>query len=369
MKNKVNIYLDYQEDFRKSMDIYGEQLYKALKNNNLIDMELYRPQKTLWNKCIPEKYSFKNRASRYLDYPAKLALRRKEFSHIIDQSYAHLVMALNPEKCIVTVHDLIPMLAWSGRIPGFKLGHRPLLFEYSASFLKKFKKIIAISYSTKSNIQQLLDIPDEKIEVIYNGVDEIFRPLGPNERGQFLTLTIPKNVFKVLIIGNAEYKNNKSSLAAVELLESKFGLALQLVCLGADSVKFFKECENYKIARKPIFLMNMSLAQLVELYNFCDCLLFPSLYEGFGVPPLEAMACGLPVVSSNAGSLIEVVGNAALITEPMNIEGLATNLLRVLTEPIERERLISLGYIRSKLFTWNSTANKTFKLYREEWGI
>ena len=103
----------------------------------------------------------------------------------------------------------------------------------------------------------------------------------------------------------------------------------------------------------------------MELYNVVDCLLFPSLYEGFGLPPLEAMACGTPVVTSNAASIPEVVGNAAIILPPNNVDGLAEAVKDILEKKILRDDYIKRGLDNVKNFTWERSASKVFSLYKK----
>ncbi len=110
-------------------------------------------------------------------------------------------------------------------------------------------------------------------------------------------------------------------------------------------------------------LPNLSRAQLPDIYNLVDCLLFPSHYEGFGWPPLEAMACGTPVVASNAGSLSEVIGDAGIVHEPNDIEALARSMRDLLTVPELRENFVQRGLLRAKRFTWQETVRKTLEVY------
>lgn len=369
MKPKVNIFTVYREDNRKSMDIYADAIYKNLPKTNSFEISLYRPKKSKWNKYIPKTFNLETRFSRYINYPIELLSERGAFSHIIDQSYAHLASVLNPDKCIVTVHDLMPILAWKGLIPSLHPTHRPFLFEYSAYFLKKVKKIIAVSHSTKLDLVRLLGVSDNKIEVVHNGVDPLFKQLNSEKLVEKYANLIQEGVFNVLIIGNNFYKNNKSALAAIELFEIRYSCLVRVICLGNNLLKFEEDCRDVKLTLKPIFLMNISAEELVDLYNICDCLLFPSLYEGFGLPPLEAMACGLPVIASNLGALKEVVGSAAVIVEPTDIDGIATHLYRLFTEPHFRNELILRGLNRAKEFTWSVASKKILNIYEETWKI
>ena len=367
MKNTVNIFLNYKEDARKSMEIYSSALFNHSPSADF-NFLLYRPKKTYINGLIPNSLDLRTRVSRYIEYPIKAFFRRGSFNHVIDHTYSHLIGALGCKRSVITVHDLIPILAWQGKLDGIKLDHRPRLFEYSSSFFKKAARIIADSESTKKDLVNLLSIDDTKIDVVYLGVDPHFRPISNN--GEFNMLpSFDKNIFNVLIIGNAIYKNNRTAFSVVQRLEKHYGLKIQIICLGNDPEKFISDQDGFTFFRKPLFKQNLDLNAIVRLYNSCHCLLFPSIYEGFGMPPLEAMACGIPVVCANSGSLPEIVGQAALTANPMDVDALAFCVKKALTDSATRSQLVKCGLERSKAFTWEKAFEETLKVYKRAWVI
>ena len=351
------------------MEIYADSLYSHIPKINSLNVGIYRPKKSYYNKFIPNICNISTRVSRYIDYPLKTLPYKNDFNHIIDHSYSHLVQLLDPERCIVTVHDLIPILAWNGFIPSMKLNHRPLLFEYSCFFLKKVKKIIAVSQSTKNDLINQLDISEDKIQVIHNGVHNYFRPLLNKEEIKNNNNLFRDEYFNILIIGNSDYKNNKTAFEVVEILEKGYHLKIQLLCLGNDYDAFKLISSQHKLSTKPRFFCDLSSESVVELYNSSDCLFFPSLYEGFGFPPLEAMSCGVPVVSSNVASLPEIVGNAGLLADPCDKDAFVFHIYNVLTNNELKSDLIKKGLEKSSSFSWQKAATSTLELYKNTWDI
>ena len=140
---------------------------------------------------------------------------------------------------------------------------------------------------------------------------------------------------------------------------------IQLVWLGSDN-EVYNKCTNaIPLLNKVICYNDISQAELVNLYNSVDCLLFPSLYEGFGWPPLEAMACGTPAITSNISPLSEVVGDAALTNSPSDISGLVKSTLTILENEHTRFKYIELGLEHVKNYSWDVTASRVYNLYEK----
>lgn len=129
--------------------------------------------------------------------------------------------------------------------------------------------------------------------------------------------------------------------------------------------KLIQQIESLNLQKDIIFAGYVSELALAEIYNAVDLFVFPSLYEGFGIPPLEAMACGTPVITSNTSSLPEVVGDAAIQINPYDVEKFAEEMYEVLTNERLKEEMIRKGLERSKMFSWENSAKKTLKVYRE----
>lgn len=361
----VTLYQDFIEDRRISMDLYAENLGKALNSNfsDSIQLNCFRPFLPKWCDLLPEKYNLKMRLARYALYPWQVRNCSSQINHIIDHGYAHLMMALDPRKTVVTVHDLIPMLTWNGEISGLNPVHRPRLVEFSLSYLLKAAHVIAVSYNTKRDLVRLCGLNESKISVIYSGLDPIFRPLDFPKPFIKRKHGVPDNCFIILVTGVGKYKNHETSLKVLANIKNALAKPVYMVRLGNSSNEWDNLVKKAGLEDLVFSKGSLSPDSVVEMYNCADCLLFPSWYEGFGWPPIEAMACGVPVVTSNVASLPEVVGNAALTAAPGDHGDLAKAVLCILNNESLREKLIVAGKERASLFGWSKTANETNKLY------
>ena len=193
----------------------------------------------------------------------------------------------------------------------------------------------------------------------------MFRPYSPVEKSRARqVLGLPGDVaFHVLIMGSQIYKNQTGALRAFAQLRQIFQKPLRLLKIGLPNEEWRGAVHQFGLSETARCLGIIQRDKLPDLYNSVDCLLFPSLYEGFGWPPLEAMACGTPVIASNAASLKEVIGDAGLMCGPQDNKGLAEAMKAVFTNNQLRQDLIERGFKRARLFTWEKTAQKTFEVY------
>jgi glycosyltransferase involved in cell wall biosynthesis len=164
-------------------------------------------------------------------------------------------------------------------------------------------------------------------------------------------------------MGSQIYKNQSGALRAFARLRVIYPGSLELLKTGVSNPEWSNGVEQLGLGEHARCLGVVPRAELPNLYNAVDCLLFPSLYEGFGWPPLEAMACGTPVVASNAASLPEVIGEARLLCAPGDDECLARAMHAVLTDEGLRQSLVEKGLARARQFTWEETARKTLEVY------
>lgn len=367
-KIKVTLFRDFVEDGRISMEVYAKNLIDSLNLLNLeqFDFNEFQPHIPTWIKSVPEKINLRMRIARYCAYPMQARANQGRINHIIDHSYAHLLKVLNPRSCIVTVHDLIPQLAWKGQVPGLTYPHNPFLNKLSLGFLKDAIAIIAVSHSTKLDLINHCGLQEEQISVVHNGLNTIFRPLSEEFKIALrLSFKFPDfGTHIVLITGNQTYKNHINSLRVIERLQVVSSKPIQLVCLGVSNAELDKYLTKIKINNPIICLSGISNQRLVELYNSVDCLLFPSWYEGFGWPPLEAMACGTPVVTSNVASLPEIVGDAAPMAAPEDVEMLTEAVLAMLEDKIKRSDFINKGHRNVSRFSWKRCASEVASVYK-----
>ena len=371
---KVTLFRDFAEDKRTSMEVYADNLshYLTRQSDNTFQIRGFRPKLTTFVRGLPEAGNLRMRFARYFVYPMQAQHEQGELNHILDHGYAHLLRVLDPGTTIITVHDLIPLLAGQGKISGIDSRRRSPLSEYSASFLKKAAHLIAISHNTKNDLVEQCGCDPARITEIYYGVSPEYRPFAQEEQEQCRhALNLPDNATRlVLIIGGPFYKNQETSLKVFERLQARAsGNPVMLVRLGRQSGSWDACLRSSPCRDQVIYLEYLTQAEMVFLYNAVDCLLFPSWYEGFGWPPLEAMACGTPVVVSNRASLPEAVGDAGLLCAPDDVDGLARAVTKLLREKDFREQQIQKGYTQIRNFNWQKNARGTVALYRKLEGI
>jgi len=343
---KINI--DYIEG-EKNSNSFGINLLSCnyiffLKNQINIKKYLYPHVK---NSLIKQLYI-------YIIFPIKLwfILRNtKKIIHTSSQGYAHIAHFLSSKKLVITCCDLIPII-FSER----KNIYQTLLLNYTFSGLKKAKKIIAISNSTKNDLIKYLGISEEKIKVIYPGVSENFKPLN----------LIKKNF--ILYVG-AFYKSKNLTVLFKSFSKiSKIYPNLRLVIVN-DKNNLPKGLSllmnNLNILDKIDFTGNISEKALIKIYNQAKLLVQPSYYEGFGLPVLEAMACGCPVLTSNTSSLPEVVGNAGIMVDPNDISGFTKGIKEIITNNKLRKKMVKRGLKQAQKFYWLRTASETLKIYKD----
>lgn len=271
----------------------------------------------------------------------------------------------NPQtKSVVTIYDL----AWARHpktAPSVEAGKAMTnCIERQA---QQADKIIAISQSTKDDLQTILHIPPEKIHVIYPGCD--LSPLDESVKDEsVLPAALPERY--ILCVGTWEPRKNLSNLLrAVKSLEGKFRERNIMLCLvGGKGWKYQaieSLIEELGLQDLIVALDYVSREYLPLLYARSLAFVYPSLYEGFGLPVLEAITCGAPVVTSNVSSLPEVTGDAALLIDPHAPDELTAAIEKLLDDESLREELRHKGFIRAREFSWEKAARETLALYHQ----
>jgi glycosyltransferase involved in cell wall biosynthesis len=264
---------------------------------------------------------------------------------------------------VVTVHDVFP---WSA--PGFSSRLDTLIYRrWLPSVLTGGDQIvITVSRQSRQDIERYLHIPSRRISVIPYGVAPTFGPLPADAVRSHLEQRFSLRNPYVLYVGAlTQRKNVERALqafgqTAADLPELSFVLAGPRSWKGSAIEATVQSCG---IAERVTLTGPLTDADLPALYNGARAFVFPSLYEGFGLPVLEAMACGTPVVTSNTSSLPEVAGDAALLVDPCDVDAIAAALRRVLTDPGLAEELRARGPARAAEFTWERTARETLAVY------
>jgi len=270
-----------------------------------------------------------------------------------------------PCPLVATIHDLAPFTLpgkydWKRMIYGRLIARR---------LAQRQDQVIAISQNTASDLRRFFRLPPERITVVYNGLEHERFFLGNPEQAKSEAgrrYGLQKRFF--LYVARLEHpgKNHVRLISAFNEFKAESGSDWQLVFAGSDW--HGAEAIHHAIQISPVSADIRCLGfvldeQLPELYRAADIFIFPSLYEGFGLPALEAMACGCPVICSARGSLGEVVGNAAIIVDPENVRSISSQLLKLAADDAEKARLVAAGLERVKEFDWKKTAAATLKVY------
>lgn len=279
-------------------------------------------------------------------------------------SFTFSVPLVRPCKAVTTIHDLSFMIFPQYADPAVRsyLGRMvPLAARHS-------DKIIAISENTKKDIVKVLGVSPDKVAVTLCGVDPRFAPI--RDEGMLSAFRrrdgLPDRM--ILFVGTLEPRKNVTALVrAFGLAKRSKNLEHKLVLAGRkgpDYPQVVAAVDELGLKDDVVFLDYFSDRDLPLLYSAADAFVYCSLYEGFGLPPLEAMACGTPVIASNNSSLPEVVGEAGVLVDPHSTEEMSGAIGRVLSDPDLRSRLSAKGFERARLFSWESTARQTLEVYR-----
>jgi glycosyltransferase involved in cell wall biosynthesis len=280
-----------------------------------------------------------------------------------------------PCPYVVTVHDLLEHMYRAHDRSGWK---RSLHFHLTRRVLKGAARIFAVSKFTKSEIEKLFDIAPEHIEVVYNAIDERFLHGHATESDrQFLAERYQVNYPFLLYAGRiSPHKNVVRIIEAFSALKAELDKeakypGLKLIIIGDELSKHpdlrrtvIRGCVQNDVR----FLGFIPIEVLRIFYDAAKVFVFPSLYEGFGLPPLEAMAHGTPVLASNTSSLPEVVGQAAVLVNPENVFEIMRALHRVLLDQGLREKLKRRSYEQAKKFSWDASAAQIHGVYEEVAG-
>jgi glycosyltransferase involved in cell wall biosynthesis len=278
--------------------------------------------------------------------------------------------AVVPSRLVLTVHDLTDVLAPPvGATPLVQAGR--LYFARRA--LKRADRILAVSQSSKRELSRVFGVPEEKIEVVYNAVDERFlREPMPTDGDRILERHAVTDPF-VLYAGNIKPQKNLPRLieafavAKAELRDHPEFSRLKLLLIGdaADEHSDLRRAVlRSRLQGEVRFLGFVPHSVLRVFYARASAFLFPSLYEGFGLPPLEAMAHGTPVLTSNVSSLPEVFADAALLVNPENVFDIARGIRQILTEDVMRDSLVRRGHELVKRYSWERSAEQVREVYQ-----
>jgi glycosyltransferase involved in cell wall biosynthesis len=278
---------------------------------------------------------------------------------------AHVVPIRHP-RTVVTIHDLGYLHEPDAHPPA----DRRLLDWTTRWSVHAAHRVIAISETTRQDLIRFYGVSEDRIRVVRHGVGPEFRPL-PTEAvvATRRRLGLPEHY--VLAVGTVQPRKNLAVLAAAMRVVAGTGLPHRLVIAGkrgwlAERVE--AEIAGGGMAERVVWAGYVAPDDLPAVYNGAEAFAFPSRYEGFGMPVVEAMACGIPSVVADRAALPEVAGNAALMIDPDDADGLGLALVRLLTDGPLRQRLTRAGISRAASFAWQRTAQETLAVLREALG-
>jgi glycosyltransferase involved in cell wall biosynthesis len=276
----------------------------------------------------------------------------------------HMLPPLLPGriKTVLTVHDLV----WR-HFPETMERYNLLVMQIVARrSIKAADHIIAVSNSTAGALVDLFGVRREKISVIHHGADR-YVPLDRDESAEYISERYKTDKDYVLTVSTIEPRKNLKTLLRVFSRLKPEGL--QLLVAGASGWKTSSLQEEYGrlglTEREVKFLGYVPEEDMNRLYSGAKLFAFPSIYEGFGIPPLEAMASGTPVIASRESSIPEVVGNAGMLLDPYDEEAWEAAILRVMSESALREEMRKKGIERAKIFSWEKAARETLEVFRK----
>lgn len=289
-------------------------------------------------------------------FPRDLHRREVDVAHV-----QYLTPPVAPCPIVTTIHDVA-----FRRFPGlFPLKHRVLLNALIPLAIRQAAAVLTGSEATRLDLIELFDVPPDKITVTPYAADPVYQPMDTCAAQRAVRERLGAPVPYLLSVGVLQPRKNLPRLVrAYNAIAARIPHRLVLVGREGWAPDELREAVAQAPAGKEVlFTGYVADADLPVLYAGADLFVYPSLYEGFGLPPLEAMACGTAVVTSNVSSLPEVVGDAAVMVDPRSESALAETMLELLTDKVGCADLAQRGLERARLFTWDRTARLTREVY------
>lgn len=289
-----------------------------------------------------------------LRLPAVLEQYHVELYHSPD--FAIPILLRKNLPCVVTIHDLIPW-KYPHFTPKAKKNRFLWLFRlFIREVVKRADKIIAVSHTTATDIEECFPADSSRILVVYNGIDPVFFKSHDEKKGNY-----------ILYVGRADpYKNICAALSAYARASETYKIPHNFLIIGESDPRYTGSqalVEHLNLQNRVTFSGHLSHEELIKAYRGADLLLMPSRYEGFGYPVIEAMACGIPVIISQAPALVEIAGTHAISVDPDNTDEFAEAINNVLTDSALSNRLSREGREHARNFTIEKMARETLKVY------
>ncbi len=344
-----------------AFEIYNELCNKCRIDHIFLNFEERKLEKitSTSKECIAKLGRFSLDHRYFFYYRIQKRIPEYDLYFIANQNLSFL--KLKPK--IVFCHDIIHRVY--PRSPGYWV-----LSKLLYSGLKKAESLIVPSQSTRRDLLRFHLIPEERISVVYRGLNRgRFKPDSSGSSNIFQKYRFsPLHRYVLHVSSEAPRKNVDGLIEAFYQLKTKYKLTnLKLLKVGnpqyqRDRRRLLNLIKRLELQEDIILLGYVPEDDLPELYNIAELFVFPSFYEGFGLPVLEAMACGTAVIASNATSLPEIVGDAGIVVNPKDVDALAEAMKKVLLDEGLRRSMISKGLERARMFSWKTSAKETLKI-------
>lgn len=356
----MRIVLDDRALKFSGMGVYTHNIYTAIKH---LENEafLYNDNLSVSRSSFIEKYI--NFLRRQLNDQFMLV-------NFLDINKADLYHAtrntgvpfFSPVPVVVTIHDIIPHVFSQQYLNNIL---EKIYYEIAIRIsIHRSAKILTISNFSKQELIKHYNVTPNKIEVIPLACNDAFRKITDSKHLQSIREKYSLNDNYILAIGGSEYRKNIERL--IHVYNKNFTEKYKLIVIGGKwrDIDLRAQYASEKIK----FLTNIPEEDLIAIYNMAEVFVFPSFYEGFGIPVLEGMACGVPVVTSKVSSMPEVGGDAAVYFDPFDEKDMAEKIATVLDDSKLREQLIAKGFEQCKKFSWEKCCRATLEVYRDVVG-
>lgn len=361
---KIGIITGNLRQHQTGLGTYTFHILKGIRDTYSVDQIMDSDGELLdgCNKIIPKKVPA---PYNYLTWSMSLSLQKKIFDKydIIHNTSQLPVYPSDSKRSVITIHDLIPILYPSLVTPVYAWQSKILL----PRILKKTSRIIAVSNQTKKDLVHRYQLNPEKIDVIYEGVSDFFYPRNAVEVKEFREKVGLEEPY-ILFVGALEPKKNIPGILRAFSHCLKESPHLKLVLAGKLSWKYddiMQTIKALKISDNVKFMNFIPYNDLPLLYTGAETFVFPSWYEGFGLPPLEAMKCGTPTIVSDRSSLPEIAGPRGVIVAPDNDIELSEKILSLISNSSYRAEQSRYCLERSSFFSWDNCIKRTKELYEK----
>jgi glycosyltransferase involved in cell wall biosynthesis len=356
-----------------SMDVYAEGLISGLRTVRpdweiieLAPAPIDRKSRSSWVRV--KKYY-----ERFWNFPLCISQQEADIVHIIDAAEAHIVYWLKKtsKRTVVTCHDLINYFYLDNRVASDRSAQLPIvshqMWLHAIRGMRYADRIVAVSAATAKDAVRILNIEPHRLSVVPDAVEAAFQPL-PESQVQSIRqkYRIKHSNLCLLNVGSEHPRKNISNILQALAILKQSGIDFEFWKVGSDFTSAQKELiQNHQLAEFVRYLGKPDRSTLVELYNAADILVSPSLFEGFGMTLIEAMACGTPAIASNVSSMPEVVGDAGILVDPNSPQAIADAVFHLYKDPTFYSELANKGLTRVNSFTWQNTAEQMALIYEQ----